>query len=224
MTTEGARRVGWLGGSFDPVHEGHLAMARLARDRLGLERVLLVVAAQPPHKTHKVLAPAELRLRMVELAVADEPGVEACDIELRREEGPSYSMVTAEALRAELGPDVELFNVVGADTLADLPNWFRIDELCRLVTFCAVTRPGTPLDVEPMAAVGGPELVERLRAHLLEMEPHPASSTGIREALGRGETPPHLHPAVAAEIARRGLYGAAGLRDSDVSGADTEKP
>jgi len=223
VTSPGGRRIGWLGGSFDPIHDGHLAIARRALDHLRLERVLLVVAAQPPHKPGRRLAPAEQRLQLVRLAIAGDPRLQACDVELQRS-GPSYSVDTAAALHEHFGRGLELFFILGADMLADLPQWHRVGELCRRVTFCAVTRPGTPLDPEPMARIGGAPLVASIRAHLLEMEPHPASSTAVREALARGETPPHLPPAVAAEVRRLGLYGAGGFSDSDVSGAETWKP
>lgn len=199
------RRIGWLGGSFDPVHEGHLAIARFARERLGLERVLLVPARSPPHKLHLVLAPGADRLALLERACADEPWLEPCDLELHRE-GPSYSIDTAHALRERLGPDVELFAIVGADTLADLPTWRCLEELAQLVTFCALSRPGTPLSTEPLRRLLGEDGVARIERHLLAMPPHPASSTAVRAALVAGREPEHVPPAVLAEIRRRGLY------------------
>lgn len=203
------RRVGWLGGSFDPVHEGHLHIARAALERLGLEQVLLVPAARPPHKLDRVLAPGRARLALLEAAVADDPRLVPCDIELERE-GPSYSVHTAEALRARLGPDVALFSIIGADTLLDLPTWHRIADLCRLVTFCPVTRPGVALDPSAVRAVAGDEVVARIAAHRVDVEPHPASSTAIRAAFARGEEPEHVPPAVLALIRARGLYGVGG--------------
>jgi nicotinate-nucleotide adenylyltransferase len=217
------RRVGWLGGSFDPVHDGHLAIARRAAEHLGLDYVLLVPAPRPPHKPDKILAPAEVRLALLESATAGDPRLLPCDIELERD-GPSYSIDTAHALKEWLGSGVELFYIIGADTLADLPNWYRIADLCEAVTFCAVTRPGTELDPSPMERVVGPSAAARIREHLLEMEPHPASSTAIREALSRGERPEHVPEVVLQEIARRGLYGAGGASSSETSGIGGTKP
>jgi nicotinate-nucleotide adenylyltransferase len=218
-----AARIGWLGGSFAPVHEGHLSIATLAAERFGLERVLLVPAARPPHKLGVRQAPAEDRLRWVEQAVADDPRLEACDIELRRD-GPSYSVVTARELRERFGPDAQLHYIIGADTLADLPNWYRIEELCELVTFCAVTRPGTPLDAGPMEAVVGSDAAAHIVEHLLEVDPHPASSTAIREALGRGEAPQHLPAVIVEDVLASGVYGAGGASSSDVSGGSADRP
>lgn len=217
------RRVGWLGGSFDPIHDGHLAIAHCAAERFELEQVLLVPAARPPHKAHILQAPSADRLDLIRLATAADPLLSACDLELKRE-GPSYSIHTAHALRAELGPEIQLFFIVGADTLADLPNWHRIDELCDEVTFCAVTRPGTPLDALPMEAVVGSARTHRIQEHLLEMAPHPASSTAIRAAIKRGQRPDHVPEVVLAEIARRGLYSEGGASSNDTAGILGTKP
>lgn len=209
-------RIGWLGGSFDPVHAGHIAIARLAADRLELDRVLLVPAAIPPHKRDRRLASGEDRLALLELACAADERLEPCDVELQRD-GPSYSYDTACELHELLGPDTELLYVIGADTLADLPNWHRTADLCALVTFCAVTREGTELDPEPLLPLVGEEGVERIRRHLLVVDPHPASSTAIRAALFAGETPDWLPDGVLAEIDRRGLYGRSGASSSERS-------
>lgn len=202
-------RVGWLGGSFDPVHEGHLHVARAALERLDLARVLFVPAARPPHKLDKRQAPGDDRLALLRVACADEPRYEVLDLELRRD-GPSYSIHTAEALREQLGDDVELFFLIGADTLVDLASWYRIDDLARLVTFAAVAREGAPLDTSALESVAGADAARAAREHLIELPPHPASSTALREALLAGETPEHLPPGVLEEIRRRGLYGSGG--------------
>jgi nicotinate-nucleotide adenylyltransferase len=205
----GTQRIGWLGGSFDPVHDGHLAIARAAADALELDRVLLVPARNPPHKTDRVLAPAEDRLALLRLAVAGDPRLVPCDAELRRE-GLSYSYDTARELLATLPAGARLYYVIGADTLADLPHWHRIAELCGLVTFCAVAREGVALDAAPLLPLLGPDGVRRIEEHCLRLPPHPASSTAVRAALVAGERPEHLPPGVWDEIVRRGLYGAGG--------------
>lgn len=208
-----AGRVGWLGGSFDPVHEGHLAVARTAAEHLGLDRVLMVPAAQPPHKLDRVLAPSTERLALLELACADDPRLVPCDVELDRP-GPSYSFDTAVELQRRLGTEARLFYLIGADTLADLASWSRLPELADRVTFCAVTRPGVDLDPDHLLPLLGAERVRHLREHFVHMEPHPASSTAIREALAQGRRPEHVPAAVLAAIAERGLYGSSGSSSS----------
>ena len=205
MTSATATRLGLLGGSFDPIHRGHVAIARAARDARRLDRVLLAPSGSPPHKG--VVAPAEHRLAMVRLAIGDEPGLEATDRELRRE-GPSYTVETLREIRGESGEAVELFFIVGADSLPELPSWRAIDEIVRLARIVAVTRTGTPLD--PGAALGGrlPEAVlRRMREDAVEMEPVPVSSTDIRDRLARGlEIGGLVPPAVEAYIREHGLY------------------
>ena len=220
----GRERIGWLGGSFDPVHEGHLSIARAAAEALDLDRVLLVPARNPPHKTDRSLAPSADRMALLLQAVAGDPLLEACDVELRRE-GLSYSFDTAQQLLAELPDGVRLYYIIGADTLADLPNWHRIAELCELVTFCAVARGGVELDAEPLAALIGEAGVRRIEQHCLHLPPHPASSTAVRAALAARRRPEHLPPGVWEQIVSRGLYGAGGRSSSGSSrGSGRSKP
>lgn len=210
------RRVGWLGGSFDPVHDGHLAIARAAAAAHALERVLLVPARLPPHKLDKQLALPEQRLELLTLASADDALLEPCDVELHRD-GPSYSLDTALALRDRLGPDVELYYIIGADTLADLPTWHRIGELLTLVTFCPVSRDGNDLDVSCLAGLADEATLRRVAEHRVDMPPHPASSTAIRQRLAAGEHAEHLPDAVRERVAELGLYRVGGASSGDAS-------
>lgn len=201
--------MGWMGGSFDPVHDGHLAIARAAADKLGLGRVLMIPAAIPPHKRDRRLASGADRLALLSLACASDPRLQPSDVELQRE-GPSYSYDTALELRRRYGESTPLYFIVGADTLQDLASWYRIAELAELVTFCAVTRPGSSLDPEFLVPTIGNPAVARIAEHAITVEPHPAASTAIREALARGDVPDHVPPSVYAAITERGLYGAGG--------------
>lgn len=214
----GPRRIGWLGGSFDPVHAGHLHVAREARAALDLERVLLVPAAVPPHKQGLTLAPGEDRLALLRVACAGDPDLVPCDLELHRE-GPSWSCDTADELIADLGEGVQLFAVIGADTLADLHTWRRLDDLVRQVVFCPVTRPGTSLDTDHLLEVIGAEAVAAIQAHTLHIPPHPASSTAVRQELRAGGPVEHLDPEVLDEIRRRGLYSSQDGGASSSSGS-----
>ncbi|MGH9092540.1 MAG: nicotinate-nucleotide adenylyltransferase [Acidimicrobiales bacterium] len=185
-------RLGLLGGTFDPPHEGHLDAARRCRDALGLDRVLLVVANNPWQKAPST--PAADRYAMVEAAVEGVDGVEASRLELDRG-GPSYTVETVEALAAGR-PAPELALVVGADLVPDLGTWHRVDDLRRLVTLAVVSRPGSPRPAAPGWRVvhvdgGGVDV----------------SSSDVRERLARGLPVGGLvPPAVVRCIRRRGLY------------------
>lgn len=138
-------RVGMLGGTFDPIHVGHVAVAQAARSELDLDEVLVVPAGQPPHKLDVAMAPAADRLAMVELALADETGLRASRIEIDRA-GPSWTIDTVTALhesaRAE-GHDLDLTIILSADAFAALPTWHEPDRLLRLIRVAVAPRPGT---------------------------------------------------------------------------------
>ncbi|MCK6481100.1 MAG: nicotinate (nicotinamide) nucleotide adenylyltransferase, partial [Planctomycetes bacterium] len=177
-------RVGILGGSFDPVHLGHVALAEAARDRLALDRVLLVVARSQPLKPGGPAAGGEDRLAMVRLAVEGRPRLEASDLELRRP-GPSYTVDTLRALRTALPPGAELLLLLGADALAEMPRWREAAEVRRMASVVAGLRAGAP-------APAGADL-------LLDAAPPALSSTEIRRRAAGGEPLEGLvPPAVAA--------------------------
>jgi nicotinate-nucleotide adenylyltransferase len=196
-------RVGIYGGSFDPIHRAHLAVAEAARIGRDLDRVAFVPAASPPHKQGGCAASFEDRLAMVRLALEGRPGLEVCDLEGRRE-GPSYTIDTVEALRRERpGDRFEL--LVGADMLADLPSWHRARELVSALPVVAFERPGEDLEAarDAFRAAFGPVGLETVPVPLLEV-----SSTEIRRRLAAGESAgPFLDPRVLEFLLRRGLYG-----------------
>ena len=138
-------RVGLLGGSFNPPHRGHVAIALAVRDAMELDEVLLIPASRPPHKpSNRDMASPQDRLTMAERAAADREGLGVSDIELRRQ-GPSYTIDTIAALKAER-PEATFFWIIGADTIGELPTWKRAEELVREVAFVAVNRPGYDTD------------------------------------------------------------------------------
>lgn len=181
------------GGTFDPIHDAHLAAARLAAERFALERVLFVPAAQPPHKTAGARAPYQDRLRMVELACAGEPRFEASRLEERA--ARSYSIETLERVRANLAPADELFFIIGADAFAEIHTWWRWQEVLRAVRFLVVSRPGHEYHVPPGARV---DRLDELDSKI--------SSSDIRAALAAGREPEGAPRAVREYIAARGLY------------------
>ncbi len=205
-------RVGILGGSFNPPHLGHLAVARAVRDRLGLDRVVLVPAARPPHKPDDPdLAPPRDRLAMTRLAAEGE-GFEVSGLELERQ-GPSYTIDTVRALRAER-PDDELLFLIGADTVDELPTWKEAPALLREVAFVAVNRPGHDIEdnLQVLAEGLGEAAAAAVRERVVTMPPQPISSTEVRRRIQAGEDWEHLvPPEVAAFIRAEGLYGRRGV-------------
>jgi len=182
-----------FGGTFDPIHAAHLKVAREAARRFALDRVLFVPAARPPHKGGATSASYEDRYRMVELACRAEPAFDASRIEAG--DTVSYSISTVEKVRATLGPQDELYFLIGADAFAEIRTWFRWQDVICLVEFIVVTRPGHSYQAPSSA-----------RVHSLESVALPVSSSDLRARLAAGESPPEIHPEVLAYIRERGLY------------------
>jgi len=199
-------RLGVIGGSFDPVHLGHLGVAEAAREEFELDRVVFVPAAQPPHKGGVALAPAADRLEMVKLAVAANPHFLASDVELQRK-GPSYTIDTLTEI-STLYPVARLFFIVGADSLSELHQWHRARELVERFDFIIVGRPGVEaLQFERLVAAFGAAAAERLRLGYLSREPYNISATDIRARVAAGKSIRYLvTPAVERYIFKRGLY------------------
>jgi nicotinate-nucleotide adenylyltransferase len=195
------RRLGILGGTFDPVHVGHLVAAVNARHALDLDRVLLVVANEPWQKVgSRPLTPAADRLALVEAAVSGVVGLESSAIEIERG-GPSYTADTVTELRARW-PDAELNLIVGADAAAGLDTWERIEEVRSKVVLVVVNRPGTTID--PLAP-GSP--LEGWDVRLLEVPALEISSTELRDRVASGRPLDFLVPMPAIRVIReRGLY------------------
>ena len=190
------RRIGVFGGTFDPVHVGHLVAAVNVRHALDLDVVLLVVANRPWQKVgSREVSPAPDRLAVVRAAVGDVPGVEASALELERG-GVSYTADTLAALQAE-DPEADLVLVVGADVAATLHTWERVDEVRARCRLAIVNRPGAPPPVVP----GG------WRADVVEIPALEVSSTDLRARVADGRPLDYLVPEAAVrEVRRRGLY------------------
>jgi nicotinate-nucleotide adenylyltransferase len=196
------RSLGILGGTFNPPHRGHLALARHARAELGLERVVLMPAHSAPHKRDDGDPGAQRRLEMCRLAIAGESGLEACGLEIERG-GPSYTVDTLRAIN-EIHPETELTFIVGADMALTLPSWREPQALVGLARLAVAEREdGAREDVLRALAP--------LRAEVafLQMPRVDISSSLVRERVGDGEPIAGLvEPAVAAFIAEHELYGA----------------
>ena len=192
----GGARLGVFGGTFDPVHNGHVAAAVNARRALALERVLVVPARDPWQKKGRALAPGDDRLAMLEAAMGDLDGVEISRLELDRE-GPTYTADTLEELHRRV-PAPELFLIVGADAAADLATWDRPDVIRDLATIAIVSRA----DIDEPESPGQGWRVEHVRIPALAI-----SSTDLRRRAETGEPLEGLMPAAAIRCLReRGLY------------------
>ena len=195
------RRLGLLGGTFDPVHRGHLALAEYAADHLPLDQVWFIPSARPPHKTKRTVTPPEIRWEMTRQAVAPyEPRFVPVNIELRRK-GYSFTAQTLSEIRRLVGAEVALFWVIGRDNVAEIPNWYRPRELVALATIVAGGRPGAELPPE-MPSWLSPRLI------LLDGPQVNLSSTRIRKQVRVGVLDPEALPEpVIRIIERERLYG-----------------
>ena len=137
----GPLRLGLFGGSFNPIHNGHLAMARQAREALGLDQVLFIPTSQPPHKPNGSLAPAHDRYDMVHIAIDSDPAFAISDVETRRP-GKSYTIDTVRLLQQEYGAPTQLFFLIGLDAFLDFPSWRDPQTLLKLCSFVVLSRPG----------------------------------------------------------------------------------
>jgi nicotinate-nucleotide adenylyltransferase len=197
-------RLGLLGGTFDPPHLGHLVAAEEAADRLGLKRVLFLPAGQPPHKQGEPVSPLESRLRMVELAIAGNPcfGLSRADVD---RQGPSYTADLLADIRAEAGPESQLYFLVGMDSLHDLTTWKDPGRVLAQSMLVAVSRPGCPpLDLAKLES-SLPGADERIV--VLDTAGVDISSTDLRARVAAGQTIRYLVPdAVREFIESTGLY------------------
>ncbi len=200
-------RVGLYGGSFDPIHLGHLIVARAIADRLDLTRVIFLPSANPPHKSGEVLAEANHRAEMVKLAIKDEPVFEYSDFDLTRT-GPSYTIDTVNHFLEHFGSDILLHWIIGADSLSDLAAWRQVAtlvDLCRIVT---AARPGwREAAWDRLRSALTDAQIQSLEAGVLDTPVIEISSTDIRRRVAEGRSIRFLVPdAVRAYIEKHNLY------------------
>jgi len=198
------RRIGMLGGTFDPPHLGHLWLGAMAADAIGLDRVLFVPAAQPPHKSGQLVTRAADRMLMTRLAIATDPAFELSGIELERA-GPSYTIDTVEQLQRLYGPETRLFLIMASDSLGSIDSWREPDRLLERVEWVVGPRPGTPLpDRATLERRFG---ADASRILLLDGPSLDVSSSAIRRRVAGGHTIRYLVPRGVEElIVERGLY------------------
>ncbi len=199
-------RIGIFGGSFNPVHLGHLVAAQDALEHMGLARVIFLPAAQPPHKHGIPLAPAADRLAMIRLAIAGDARFEVSDDELNRG-GVSYTVDTLRRFRERL-PDAQLYFLIGGDSLLELHTWREIEQVLQLAEIVTVGRPGVALDRLNASTLRLPDpWPARLAANLVAGHRIDISSTDIRNRISKHQTIRYLVPdAVERYILDQKLY------------------
>lgn len=217
-------RLGLLGGSFNPLHNGHLAIARQTREALGFDQILFIPTSHPPHKPNGSLAPAQDRYEMVRLAIASDPSLAISDVEIRRP-GKSYSIDTVRLLQEEYGAQTQLFFLIGLDAFLDFPSWRDPQTLLKLCSFVVLSRPGLSFrslsTVALLPPVPYPSLadldagrISRIEAQIgtqrlicLKLPPCVVSASDIRSRIRQGlPVASLLPPLVESYILQHHLY------------------
>ncbi|MCC6139263.1 MAG: nicotinate (nicotinamide) nucleotide adenylyltransferase [Nitrospira sp.] len=219
------KRLGLFGGSFNPIHNGHLAVARQAHEILALDRTLFIPTGDPPHKRDGALAPSLHRYEMVRLAIGGTPAFDISDIEIARQ-GKSYSIDTVRELQRQYGPATKLFFLIGLDAFLDLPSWREPDALLAACSFVVISRPGqsfaaltslpflpniTTKQLAPLDAGTNNRLDLPLPSGhaiiCLALPPSPISASDIRQRIQRGAMLANLlPPSVESYILHKQLY------------------
>jgi nicotinate-nucleotide adenylyltransferase len=176
---EGKMRIGIFGGSFDPVHYGHLILAETCRESCCLDEVWFLPAATPPHKQGHDLSPASVRVDMLQLALGGHESMKVSTVEIDRG-GISYTVETLRLIRQKHS-EVELFLIIGADSLADLPTWREPREICELAIPLVVRRRGSPVpDLSVLSGIVADERLKTIAEHQIETPTIELSSTDLR--------------------------------------------
>lgn len=198
-------KIGLFGGSFDPIHRGHIEPVQAARRALELDRVIYLPTAVPPHKPYRVLAPALARYTMVELALLEEEGLYASAHELTLDR-PAYTIETLQYFKQAM-PGAELHLLIGGDSYADLDHWVRWREIVEAARLVVLTRPGWSLK-DASLSVELSELARGGQVCFLDQPPVDISSTRLRETFARGENPPaeSVPSAVVRYVHKYALY------------------
>ena len=192
------KRIGILGGTFNPIHLGHLMIAEMALEAFNLNRVIFVPAKEPPHKEADVIE-AKYRLEMVHAAVLDNPNFLVSDVEMKRE-GKSYTIDTVRYFYNTYGPTTEFFFIAGTDTIQNLPTWKYIEELLDMCEFIGAIRPGATEDIGEIIEWFGQR---GSRIHILEVPEIKLSATDLRYRLRQGLSTRYMLPRLVYQYIKR---------------------
>ena len=200
-------RVGLFGGTFNPIHNGHLKIASAVASQLDLGRVIVLPSGRPPHKSLDELIDARHRAEMVKLAIVSKPLFELSLFDLERD-GPTFTIDTVHHFQAILGDATSLYWIIGADSLGELPTWRRVQELVRCCQIVSAARKGCEvIDWDDLAAVFDEIAIQSLRRGVLQTPVVEISSTQVRRRISQSLPIDDLVPAdVAAYIAKNSLY------------------
>jgi nicotinate-nucleotide adenylyltransferase len=201
------RKLALFGGTFDPIHLGHTAVAAAVVEHIGAEKVIFIPAKCSPLKGALPKASDRDRLKMIELAIAENKNFQVSDYELKKPE-PSYTLETVRGFQADYGSEFSIYWLVGADGVDDLPYWYGIIELIEECNICTMYRAGCKMpDFTKFKAVWGSERVRKLKRNIIQTPLVDISSTEIRNRLAAGrDITGMLHPAVADYISKHNLY------------------
>ncbi len=205
--THAPKKVLLYGGTFDPIHIGHLVVCREVAEKLGVDKTVLVVSSNPPHKLNHPVTDAIHRMAMTHLAVDDDPLFDVSDCELHRD-GPSYTLETIRYFQDKYGPETKLYWLIGADSIGYLPGWYKIRELseeCQIVT---AGRPGYDTgQLTELANNIDSKIFEDFKEHILDTPLLEISATDIRRRVDEHLPITHLTPdAVIDYIVKHNLY------------------
>ena len=197
------KRIGIMGGTFDPIHNGHISIAQKVKDSYHLDEVVFVPSGNPPHKKERQITDASHRLAMVKAAISEIEGFTFSTMEMDRK-GYSYALDTVNEFYAIYGDDIDLYFITGADAIAEIGTWHRADELMKKCSFIAAARPGYHIDEAYR------RIAEKFdhRISLFRETAHEESSSEIRRRIENGEDLGDMLPSAVADYIRtHGLYG-----------------
>jgi nicotinate-nucleotide adenylyltransferase len=207
MNKGNLKRIGVMGGTFDPIHFGHLVLAETVRESMKLDRILFIPTGDPPHKQDQPVTSAAQRMEMVKLAIDDNRDFLCSDMEVKRP-GYSYTVDTLERLREEYGDGCQLFFITGADAIIEILSWKNVERISKLCTFVAAARPGINQEKLSNFLEDLPEYLYN-KIHVTQVPALQISSTAIRKKTTAGKTIRYLLPDnVERYIRENGLYGA----------------
>lgn len=191
-----------FGGTFDPIHNGHLIISRRAAEQLGVQKIILIPSAVPPHKQDKKCTDAEIRLEMVQLAVEGDELFEVSDCELHRQ-GPSYTLDTVGYFHTKYGPELPLYWLIGADSIPELPGWYHIQQLVEECTLVTAGRPGSPCCCwDRFQNILDARQIARLQKYFLATPLLDISATDIRRRVQNSLSIRYLVPETVCDFIR----------------------